>query len=199
MKKKFLLPFLFITVIACSTSEKKENEQLQSQITELKQKIISLQDKISRYEGDRELIRKYLYKFEEPGYWTIEDDFQTKERRPVLKKAFEKTENLPLLIEEEINKNYPPPESPGLKFKKIEDNIAYIQILNGEMLTQRMGSSGAEGYIAMITFSFTSIENVSHVYLFGFPEGDHAAPGCYSRFDFLQYIGLIQEINEKDT
>ncbi len=128
---------------------------------------------------------------EGPSYWDIEEDSKSNEWRPVLKKKFENSTNVALLIEEEINKKHPPPLSPGIKFKKIKDNIAYIEILDGEMFTQRMGTSGAEGYITMITFSFTSIDDVSHVCIFGFEEGDHAAPGCFSRVDFLQFLGLF--------
>jgi hypothetical protein len=184
---------------ACSTKVNKENEQLKSRISVLEKENIKLKNEIALYKEDRALIRKYLDRFEQPGYWAIQYDSKTNEERPVLIKTFNKDANVATLIENEINKNHPPPYSPGIKFEKIEDKIVYIRILNGDMFTQRMGTSGAEGYAAMITFSFTSINDVSHVYLYGFEEGDHAAPGCFSRFDFLQFFGLIREKNEKDT
>ncbi len=48
-----------------------------------------------------------------------------------------------------------------------------------------MGSSGAETYLAEVTFNLTEINGINFIDI-QFPEGDHASPGIYSRTDFGQ-------------
>jgi hypothetical protein len=93
-------------------------------------------------------------------------------------------------LEAAINAHYP---KPGIRVLRVRDRIALVQVLDGEMLTQRMGSTGSAAYIAMVVCTLTSLEDVSHVYLSGFEEGDHAGPGCFSRADLLDFFGWLRE------
>jgi len=53
-----------------------------------------------------------------------------------------------------------------------------------EHLTQRMGSTGAEHFLATATFTLIEYDSIKFVN-FIFEEGDHAKPGLYSRESFI--------------
>jgi len=195
---KIFLPTI-ILICACSPNSINPSEISGSRLKELEIENKALKSEIKSYEKDWAVIRGFIWKDELPGFWEIGYGPPFLEWRPVLVKTIQTSEKTAILIEKEINNHYPKSEAPGIKFEKIQDNIAYIRILDGEFFTQRMGSTGAEIYAAMITFSFTSLENVSYVYLLGFEEGSHAAPGIKSRFDFLQLFGLIREKKRFNT
>jgi len=80
-----------------------------------------------------------------------------------------------------------PTDPPKIKFKRIAEGVADIEIINAEYLTQRMGSSGAQAYLAYVTYTLTENSGVKKVN-FIFEEGDHAMPGIYSREDFPNYV-----------
>jgi len=75
---------------------------------------------------------------------------------------------------------------PGLELLKIEGDIAFVRVPDAEYLTQRMGTTGAEYFMALVTISLTSLSGIEHVN-FSFKEGDHAIPGAYSRVDFIDF------------
>lgn len=87
-------------------------------------------------------------------------------------------------------KNKEPVDVPKLKLIGIKGNIASVEVINAEHLTQRMGSSGADYFLAQSTFTLTENKNIQFVN-FIFEEGDHASPGIYSRKDFLARWKLI--------
>ena len=66
--------------------------------------------------------------------------------------------------------------------KKSHDTV-FVSISKSEYLTQKIGSSGAENFMATTTFSLTEMTGVKYVN-FKFKAGDHATPGVYSRSDF---------------
>ncbi len=77
-------------------------------------------------------------------------------------------------------------ESPGLPklmLIKVQGNQAVVEIINARYLTQRMGSTGADAFLAEATFTITEHPRIDTVY-FHFEEGDHARPGLYTREDF---------------
>jgi hypothetical protein len=67
--------------------------------------------------------------------------------------------------------------------KKISNDTIFISIPNSEFLSQRMGSTGAEIYMAETVYTLTELKGVRYVH-FDFEEGDHAIPGAYRRKDF---------------
>lgn len=79
-----------------------------------------------------------------------------------------------------------PLEPPRIRLQSVADGVAHIEIINAEYLTQRMGTSGAQNYLAATTFSLTETPGVRAVD-FNFPSGDHAAPGVYTRESFKDY------------
>jgi len=81
---------------------------------------------------------------------------------------------------EAINLKYPEIK---LQLVSIDHNIARVKIDNATALTDKLGSTGAQTYMAEATFALTEIPGITAVN-FAFKEGDHAAPGTYSRADF---------------
>ncbi len=82
-----------------------------------------------------------------------------------------------------INNNW---DSIHLNFIKYSHDTVYVSIPNSETLTQRLGSTGAENYIATTTFSLTEMKGIKYVN-YDFKMGDHASPGVYSRSDFKNF------------
>jgi len=80
---------------------------------------------------------------------------------------------------------------PVIRLQKIEQRTADIEIQNDLYLTQSMGSAGAQGYLAEVTFTLTEMPGVKTVN-FIFTEGDNAAPGLYSRESFTG-LKLVSE------
>jgi len=96
--------------------------------------------------------------------------------------ALNRSEKVPLLKDRGHEADAP---LPVLVFQKISKNTAYIKIVNDFYLTQQMGTTGADAFLAKATFTLTEYEGVDSVY-FIFEEGDHAIPGKYSREDFKE-------------
>lgn len=69
---------------------------------------------------------------------------------------------------------------PKLKIVEIQPRMVTVEVINARYLTQRMGTTGAEAYLAEATFTLTEHEGVDAVF-FTFEEGSHAAPGIYTR------------------
>lgn len=67
-----------------------------------------------------------------------------------------------------------------LELNGISNDTIFLKIHNGEILTQQMGSAGADDYLSTATFTLTELEKVKYVN-FDFEIGDHASPGTYSR------------------
>jgi len=79
-----------------------------------------------------------------------------------------------------------------LHFTKTSNDTLFVKISNSTFLTQQMGSSGPEVYLADVTYNLTEISGINYVAII-FKAGDHASPGVYSRTDFVQIKKLIFE------
>ncbi len=84
-----------------------------------------------------------------------------------------------------------PLEPPRIRLQSVAEGIAHVEIINAEYLTQRMGTSGAQNYLAASTYSLTETPGVRGVD-FLFAAGDHAAPGVYTRESFKDYAVKAQ-------
>ena len=80
-----------------------------------------------------------------------------------------------------LNEEYPEVQ---LEFNKITNDSIFVKIRKSTYLTQQMGSSGAEAYLAEVTYNLSELKDISFVDI-RFKEGDHAAPGTYTRTDFV--------------
>jgi len=79
-----------------------------------------------------------------------------------------------------LNQNYP---DIHLDFVKTSHDTIYVKIPESTKLTNEMGDTGAENYLASATFTLTELKNVKFVNI-NMKAGDHAEPGVYSRNDF---------------
>lgn len=82
-----------------------------------------------------------------------------------------------------LNANY---DSIHLDYLKTSHDTIYVHIPHSEMLTERIGSSGAEIYMASATWSLTELQGIKYVN-YDFEEGDHASPGVYGRNNFKNF------------
>ncbi len=69
---------------------------------------------------------------------------------------------------------------PKLKWIEQGKGIVTVEVINAWYLTQRMGTTGADAFMATAVYTLTEHETVDAVH-FVFPKGDHALPGVYSR------------------
>jgi hypothetical protein len=81
-----------------------------------------------------------------------------------------------------LNRQYP---EIFLDFEKVTNDSIFVKIIKSNYLTRQMGSSGAEAYMAEVTYNLTEIKGINCVF-FRFKEGDHASPGVYTRTDFVK-------------
>lgn len=79
-----------------------------------------------------------------------------------------------------INSSFP---DVHLDLVKISHDTIYVNIPDSKKLTQEMGSTGSENYMASATYTLTELKNVKFVN-FAMEQGDHAEPGVFSREDF---------------
>jgi len=71
-----------------------------------------------------------------------------------------------------------------ITFVRVIKDTIFIKAGNRNYLSKQMGSSGAETYMAEVTYDLTELPNINYVH-FDFKKGDHASPGTYSRTDFI--------------
>jgi len=89
------------------------------------------------------------------------------------------SKNVKLLIEE-LNKR----KQVKAKFIKISKSVVYVKILNTTTLTQKLGTDGANSYLAILVFTLTEYSGHKKVYI-DFKEGDHGGkPGLRDRSYF---------------
>jgi hypothetical protein len=83
----------------------------------------------------------------------------------------------------EINLKTSALECPKIKLIETLADTVVVEIIEEEILTRRMGESGATGFLATVTFSILELEYINFVKSI-FESGDHAAPGAFKRKDF---------------
>lgn len=68
------------------------------------------------------------------------------------------------------------------EMKQYSDTLV-VKIPKSKYLTEQMGSSGAQAYLAELTYNLTEIPGIHFVTIL-FKAGDHASPDTYQRKDF---------------
>jgi hypothetical protein len=115
------------------------------------------------------------------SFWNADWD---QKKGLVMKKVFplyEDSLTAPILIQK-LNSLYPGIQ---LRYRKISGDTIFVAIDKSSYLTKQVGSTGAKGYLAEVTFNLTELKNINFVDMH-FKEGDHAAPGTYTRTDFVR-------------
>jgi hypothetical protein len=74
-----------------------------------------------------------------------------------------------------------------IEYIKMSGDTIKIKILDDEYLTEQMGTSGADCYLAETIFTLTENDLIKYVRI-EMNEGSHASPGLYNRNDFNDLI-----------
>jgi len=83
-------------------------------------------------------------------------------------------------IVDELNILFQGDGLPTIKVENRRDRVVDISVYDDIQLTQGMGSTGAQSYIKVVTYSLASLPDVDCVN-FQFAAGDHAQPGVHCR------------------
>lgn len=120
-----------------------------------------------------------------PSYalWAYEFDESTSDFKIIKLRNANNDTLTPLGIENIINMTWPKVQ---IKFEEIKNDTIRISIPDSEVLTQQMGTSGADQFMISTTYSFTELKGINYV-KFEFEIGDHASPGFYSRDYWNEY------------
>lgn len=70
-----------------------------------------------------------------------------------------------------------------MSFIKLSGDTLFVRISPARILTQQMGTTGADIYMTEATLNLCEVKYVNYVN-FNFRGGDHASPGTYSPTDF---------------
>ena len=167
MKQKLIgIAFIGCVFFSCNSNENKNEEA--------PDKMIS--DTISSSRNSLDSTQTIINR---PMIWTVNQENSGTEKLEKPRDAKLDTFSSIHLIQL-INNNYPDVQ---LDLVKISHDTLYVKIPDSKKLTQEMGSTGAENYMASATYTLTELKNVKFVN-FAMKEGDHAAPGVFSREDF---------------
>ena len=109
--------------------------------------------------------------------WSYDFNQQTEEFEVKKLRSVDNDALTGVILEKIINKAWPRVQ---IVFVRTSNDTAFMSIPASKVLTQQMGSAGAESFMISTTFSFTELKGIKHV-SFDFVEGDHAIPGVYDR------------------
>ena len=153
-------------------SARSENERLSVEAEKLRDTIRQLEIKnqlLSRRTGELKEWSGKLAAGYGPGIWYMDES-----TLPVFVKPIPAGDAAALIGE--LNKRFEKDNLPKILIRKIENRKAYVGVSDEELLTQRLGSHGAESYLNTATYSLVSIDGIDCV-RFEFKGGDHARPG----------------------
>jgi len=78
------------------------------------------------------------------------------------------------------------PGPPTVRLREVRAGTARVDVIGADYLAERMGTTGADDWLAAVTFTLTEVRGVKTVELV-FEEGSHASPGNYTRAGFSRY------------
>ena len=113
--------------------------------------------------------------------WSVEPETGEKEKLKAPKNAKLDTFSSAHLVKL-INENFP---DIHLDLVKVSHDTIYVNIPDSKRLTEEIGNTGADNYLAATTFTLTELKNIKYVNI-ALKAGDHAEPGVYSREDFKE-------------
>jgi hypothetical protein len=160
--KKSTFIFAFILFVIGCTNTKQAKPDLDESSNEA---VITESNESSFVYNESEAIWGFVID-------TLTGDEKLTQLKPVEKEALTGE-----TMEKIINKTWPRIQ---VNFLKISNDTAFISIPDSEVLTQQMGTAGAESFMVSTVYSFTEIKGIKFV-SFEFEEGDHASPGVYNR------------------
>ncbi|NUM51271.1 MAG: hypothetical protein HUU48_09155 [Flavobacteriales bacterium] len=109
--------------------------------------------------------------------WLYSFDTLLKDFKPIKLRNINSDTLTPKKIEDIINENWPKVQ---IKYLSTSIDTIFLSIPHSEVLTQQMGTSGAEQFMVSTTYTFTELKGIKYV-AYDFEFGDHANPGVYCR------------------
>lgn len=159
METKLISLGLILLIIACNAKQQDDSassgEEEKSELSSESSEVYDPSEAIWRYDFNQQ-----TEEFEVTQLRSVDRDALTGET-----------------LEKIINKTWPRVQ---IKFIRTSNDTAFISIPDSQVLTQQMGSAGAESFMVSTTYSFTELKGINHV-SFDFKEGDHGIPGVYDR------------------
>ncbi|MEO6757402.1 MAG: GerMN domain-containing protein, partial [Ginsengibacter sp.] len=113
-------------------------------------------------------------------FWSVQPNAQNEKRE--LKKPATVAINTfaPQQLLDSLNYVFPGMQ---LVLNKVSHDTLYVRMPQSTRLTNNIGDTGAENYLATIVYNLTELPGIKYVNL-NFAPGNHAEPGVYSRHDF---------------
>ncbi|MCC5908567.1 MAG: hypothetical protein JJU13_20280 [Balneolaceae bacterium] len=159
MKIKAISLGLILLVVGCNSEQ---------------QDVTETDDAIENNESDS--VSSVIYDPSE-AIWSYEQNQQTRELEVKQIRPVDRDTLTGETLEKIINRTWPRVQ---IKFIGTSNDTVFISIPDSEVMTQQMGSAGAESFMVTTTYSFTELRGIDYV-SFGFEEGDHGVPGVYHR------------------
>ena len=126
---------------------------------------------------DYEKLENTLVYNSNDAIWAYDFDSILKDFRPIkLRKIINDTLTAEE-IERIVNRTWPKIQ---IKYVKSKNDTVFVVIPESEVLTQQMGTTGADQFMISTTYSFTELIGIKYV-SYDFEFGDHANPGVYDR------------------
>ena len=196
MRRLLITLIAIVSVVSCQKADQKQVQQ--STINQDKEALAKANDKVQELSSQIEQLRlenqrlrtknEFLTSQNEiiqprmeqliacygPGIWDYADDSNDLVFVKSMKGAGFRD------VITELNDRFKKYKQPRVEFKKKEDGTVFVGVDNEDQLGEQMGSNGALGYIAIVTYSLVSVEGVDCVY-FDIGESEHASPGKYCK------------------
>ncbi|MBL0358050.1 MAG: hypothetical protein IPP72_14790 [Chitinophagaceae bacterium] len=161
MKNSLCFLLLPILLFSCNTKQKDQEATTKDSITIAKDSTPQLID--AHY------------------FWAADEGdskgLSMKKTRPVSADSLTASSMLGML-----NSTYPEIQ---LAMVKTSGDTIFLKIDKSNYLTKQIGSTGAEAYLAEVTYNLTELSGINCVDI-RFKQGDHAEPGTYARTDFVR-------------
>jgi len=163
--KLLLSSLLFLLLLSCTNNTSNEPE---SETTVLSPTAVD-----SSSTGPEITDKAQFY------VWEVNSDTKTKKQNPQLRPQYYSVDTLLM----GLNERYP---RILLEKKRIGHDTLYTEIKDAMYLTDGMGSTGAEEYVAQAVINLTSVKGIRCVRI-DFAEGSHASPDVWCRDAFSDY------------
>jgi hypothetical protein len=175
---------------ATLTQSQDENQQLQETLADAMTETEQLRGELSQAEPDLSWVPErlwILFHDESPAVWACDET--ASQVVPVKEMPSASPEAMIQEINDRFEALNPEYDPPGLALERMDGDTAVVSLAQANVVTEQMGSTGAQCYFAGVTFSLTSFETIDHV-RFEIEEGNHGGPGRYDRADFVHFLPL---------
>ncbi|MDP4284764.1 MAG: hypothetical protein Q8891_10085 [Bacteroidota bacterium] len=164
------IAFMGLVFFSCNSNDNGKEEVINEEV----------QDTLSSSGNSSDSLQKIINR---PLIWSVESG-KNNEKEKLKKPEDVKLDTFSSVhLIQLINNNYPDVQ---LELEKISHDTMYVKIPDSKKLTEEMGSTGAENYMASATYTLTELKNVKFIN-FAMKIGDHAGPGVFSREDFQKF------------